>query len=120
MQEANVALDARLAAEGLPSVTYGIGLHTGEVIAAHVGTELHRQYTLLGDTVNCASRLCTIAGRHEIAVSDETYQALDEKPPAETLPGVKLKGVGRDLIPHKLWPDELKDPTGQQRGKLEG
>ena len=119
MQEANVALDSRLAADGLPPVTYGIGLHSGFVIAAHVGTDLHRQYTILGDTVNCASRLCTIAGKNEIAVSLETYEQLDDKPPAKTLPGVKLKGVGRDLIPHKLWPDEFWDPKGQQRGKLE-
>jgi adenylate cyclase len=119
MQEAKKALDERLASDGLPSVTYGIGVHSGDVIAAHVGTELHRQYTVLGDTVNCASRLCTIAGKNEIAVSQQTYEQLDEKPPAKTLPGVKLKGVARDLIPHKLWPEEFWDPTGQQRGKLE-
>ncbi len=119
MQEANKALDERLASDGLPPVTYGIGVHSGDVIAAHVGTELHRQYTVLGDTVNCASRLCTIAGKNEIAVSLETYEHLDDKPPAKTLPGVKLKGVARDLIPHKLWPDEFWDPKGQARGKLE-
>ena len=125
IQDANERLNGRLEDEGLPSsVTYGIGLHTGEVIAAHVGTDVHRQYTILGDTVNCASRLCTIAGRNEIVVSAETYSLLDgtggERPPARTLPGIKLKGVGRDLVPHKLWPEELRDPSGEDRmGKVE-
>jgi len=125
MQDANGRLNERLASEGLPSsVTYGIGLHTGEVIAAHVGTDVHRQYTILGDTVNCAARLCTIAGRNEIVVSSETYNALDasdgERLPSRTLPGIRLKGVGRDLLPHKLWPDELRDPSGEdRRGKEE-
>jgi adenylate cyclase len=121
MQDANGKLNALLGAEGLPSVTYGIGLHTGDVIAAHVGTALHRQYTILGDTVNCASRLCTIAGRNEIVVSAETYNALDDgRPPATTLPGIKLKGVGRELLPHRLWPEELRDPSGEDRqGKVE-
>lgn len=113
-------INERLAAAGLPSVAYGIGLHTGDVIAAHVGTEMRRQYTVLGDTVNCGSRLCTVAGRTEIVVSDDTYQRLDPQPPSEVLPGFRLKGVGRELLPHRLWPDELRDPTGQTRGKLEG
>jgi len=124
IQDANTRLNERLEKEGLPSsVTYGIGLHTGDVIAAHVGTDVHRQYTILGDTVNCAARLCTIAGRNEIVVSSETYNALDEangRPPSRTLPGIRLKGVGRDLLPHKLWPDELRDPSGEdRRGKEE-
>jgi adenylate cyclase len=121
MQDASAGLNERLAGAGLPSsVSYGIGVHTGEVVAAHVGTDVHRQYTILGDTVNCASRLCTIAGRNEVVVSAETYESLDDKPPATVLPGIKLKGVGRDLLPHRLWPDELRDPTGEQRqGKLD-
>ena len=70
--------------------------------------------------MNCASRLCTIAGRNEIVVSKETYEALAERPPATVLPGIRLKGVGRDLLPHQLWPDEFRDPTGEERqGKLE-
>lgn len=131
IQERRAQLVGRLAATGLPAIAYGIGLHTGEVIAAHVGfTSVVvgediavpglRQFTVIGDTVNCASRLCSIAGRNEIVVSAETYGALDEKPPAESLPGIRLKGVGRDLLPHRLWPEEMRDPTGEERrGKLE-
>jgi class 3 adenylate cyclase len=118
-QDACGKINERLSEAGLPSITYGIGLHTGEVVAAHVGTEVRRVYTVLGDTVNVGSRLCTIAGRNEIVVSEETYRRLEPQPPAEVLPGIRLKGVGRELLPHRLWPEELRDPTGEVRGKVE-
>jgi adenylate cyclase len=44
--------------DGLPEVRYGIGLHVGPVVAAHVGTSRRLQYTAIGDTMNIGSRLC--------------------------------------------------------------
>jgi class 3 adenylate cyclase len=119
LQDSVSALNQKLSARELPSVAFGIGIHTGEVVDAHVGVGKLRQYTVTGDSVNCASRLCSIAGRNEIVVSADLYSTLEEKPPAEKMEGIKFKGVGRDLGPHRLWPDELRDPTGEQRGKLE-
>lgn len=120
LQDASSGINDRLAKHHLPPIAYGIGVHTGEVIAAHVGSDVHRQYTMIGDSVNCGSRLCTLAGRNEIVVSSETYDGLADRPPAQVLPGIRLKGVGRDLLPHRLWPDELRDPSGEdRRGKTE-
>lgn len=119
LQDSASALNRKLAARDLPAIAFGIGIHTGEVIGAHVGFGALRQYTVTGDSVNCASRLCSIAGRNEIVVSAQTYELLNEKPPAETLAGIRLKGVDRDLLPHRLWPDEYRDPTGESHGKIE-
>ncbi len=120
LQETVPALNGKLRARSLPESAFGIGIHTGEVVDAHVGFGPLRHYTVTGDTVNCASRLCSIAGRNEIVVSAETFGQLTEKPPVEVSPGIPLKGVGRELLPHRLWPDDLKDPTGEQRqGKVD-
>ena len=50
-------LRSGLVADGLPPVWYGIGLNLGDVVAAHVGTNRHRQYTVIGDAVNAAARI---------------------------------------------------------------
>src|SRR5262249_33589916 len=50
----------------LQGVGYSIGLHAGEAVAAHVGNDFRRQYTIVGDTVNVGSRLCGRAGFGEI------------------------------------------------------
>jgi class 3 adenylate cyclase len=50
---------------GIPPMQFGIGMNSGEVVAAHVGGGKRRQYDIVGDTVNLASRLCGQAGKGE-------------------------------------------------------
>lgn len=57
MQQALQAHNAERAARGLPPLAQGIGVHFGRCVAGNVGTEERLQYTVVGDTVNVASRL---------------------------------------------------------------
>jgi adenylate cyclase len=92
LQGAAGGLGADLTGRGLPAVTYGIGVHRGEVVAAHVGNEIRRQYAVVGDPVNVGSRLCGLAGAGQVVLSEPVLHDLAEPPDVEPLGHAPLKG----------------------------
>jgi adenylate cyclase len=93
-------LNRELVERGAPEVSFGIGLNTGEAVAAHFGGRRRRQYDVVGDTVNVGARLCSAAGRGEIILSDAVLTRVTSPPPVEPVGHVELKGVSREL---RLW-----------------
>src|SRR5439155_544661 len=65
-------------ANGGPDVAFGFGINTGELVAGFLGAQGRFEYTVIGDTVNVASRLTSgdIARRDNVAVSERTLRAL--------------------------------------------
>lgn len=57
MRGALVDLNRDFAADGLPHIRFGIGLHSGPVLAGNIGAADRMEYTVIGDTVNTASRI---------------------------------------------------------------
>jgi adenylate cyclase len=78
LQDEIGSLHRRLDAAGLPTATFGVGVHRGPVVAAHVGTAQHRQYAVVGETVNLGGRLCETAGPGEIVASEQAVDGVDE------------------------------------------
>lgn len=101
LQAAAVAINAELAERGV-SVAFGIGLNTGSVVAAHVGSKVHRQYAVVGQTVNVGARLCSQAEPGGIVISKWTRDALTTVPELVSLGSVALKGVTDDPEPAKV------------------
>jgi adenylate cyclase len=93
-------LNRELLELGAPEVSFGIGLNTGEAVAAHFGGGRRRQYDVVGDTVNVGARLCSTAGRGEIILSDQVLTRVPSPPPVEPVGPIELKGVSREL---RLW-----------------
>jgi class 3 adenylate cyclase/ActR/RegA family two-component response regulator len=92
MHDAQSAVNSRWAAERLPPFQLGIGLSTGQVAAALLGSEERLEYSLVGDAVNLCQRLQQFAAGGETILSEATYRALDGSVKADALPPVQVKG----------------------------
>jgi adenylate cyclase len=73
MQHAMQELADRRERHGLPRCDIGIGIHTGAVVHGFVGSPERMEYTVIGDTVNQASRHCDGANPCEIIISRQVY-----------------------------------------------
>ena len=90
-------LNTRWRAAGKPELQIGIGLNVGEAFAGNIGSERRMEYTVIGDTVNTASRLCSAAGPREILISEEFRRALSAPPPLIEMPPMELKGKSQPV-----------------------
>ncbi|MFM8303366.1 MAG: adenylate/guanylate cyclase domain-containing protein, partial [Actinomycetota bacterium] len=97
-----------LAREDLPELRFGIGLNSGEVVAAHMGTQRRRQYTVIGDTVNVGARLCSQAATGEVVLSDAVYTRCDPRPEVVPAGTLDMKGVPEGFVAWRLVIDALQ------------
>jgi class 3 adenylate cyclase len=96
-------LDERWAGEGLPPFGLGIGLSTGPVAAALLGSEERLEYTVVGDTVNLAQRLqdqARPAGR--VVLAEPTFTALRAPVDATRLPPLVVKGRTAPVVAYMI------------------
>jgi adenylate cyclase len=82
-----------------PTLEVSVGVNSGEVVAGYIGSEEHLNYTVIGDAVNVAQRLQTIAGSNEILISKTVSNEIADRICEETafkalvpLPAQKVKG----------------------------
>ena len=82
----------------------GIGLTTGPALAGSLGNARRTEYTCVGDTVNVASRLCSLAGPGEVLVGEGTARALEHLGPLEALAPARVKGKAQPVPLFRVTP----------------
>jgi len=74
MQLAMEPLNAASRSQGMPEMHFGIGINTGRVLSASLGSDLYSEYTVIGDEVNLASRIESFSLRGQVLVSESTWR----------------------------------------------
>ena len=113
MQRGLAGLNRDWEARGQPALRAGIGVNTGAVTAGNIGSTKRMDYTVIGDAVNVASRLCANAAGGQILVSESTYAELKGSLPAKKLDPIRIKGKEAPVAVYEIgWSESATGPGG--------
>ena len=71
----------------------GIGINTAFMTVGNIGSDMHRDYTVIGNQVNVAARLESQAKSGQILISQRTYSKVKEIVNVEEMGPLKVKGI---------------------------
>jgi adenylate cyclase len=128
MQAALVEFNRTRESEGLPPIHIGIGINTGELVAGYIGSTRTMSYSVIGDTVNTAARLCSAAKAGQVVITEFTYEHVKAEFEFAAMDPVNAKGKSKPLnvynvVSHKVVAASDNDKTrphlvNTQRTKL--
>ena len=85
-------LNAEREERGQLPIRMGVGVNTGRLVAGYMGAKRRLEFTVIGDTVNIASRICGIAAGDQVLMSDATQRYVADRIEARYLGTRQVKG----------------------------
>jgi adenylate cyclase len=104
MRETLVDYNNKLKSQSLPELSFGIGIHQGEVLAGIMGNAEKSKFGVVGDAINVASRVESLTRVHnvDLLVSKDLQSLLDERFLVQCMPPVKVKGKNDPLVTYYI------------------
>lgn len=102
----------------------GIGLDSGFVVAGSMGSKVRMEYTVIGNTVNTASRLSDIAKGGDILVSKDVYAKIAGNVTAVEMPEINIKGIEKYFTLYNIiglkgeWEKESRETVHMVMNKM--
>jgi len=95
IQKLVARINATRIREGKTAIHFRIGVNSGTMLAGNMGSNERMQYTVVGETVNLASRLHTVADKDQIVITEHLYHDKDIKwrITAQQYESIKLRGI---------------------------
>ena len=89
---------------GEPKIEHRIGIHIGPCFVGNVGSAERVEFTVIGDTVNVASRVCDACKdlNAKVIITNEVKIRLSENIPTETIEGFEIRGRKEKITLHKV------------------
>jgi len=111
------AYNTQLRGRGLPELRFGIGIHSGEVVAGVIGTGTYSKFSVTGDPINVASRVEGLTSKFQVdlLITEEIRRVLDDRFRVRAMPPALVKGKDEPIQTYYVEPDAGPDDSGSPR-----
>lgn len=108
-----------LRAKALPELRFGIGIHSGEVVAGVMGAGALNKFTVTGDPINVASRVEGLTSVHKVdlLITEEIRSTLDDQFKLRRMPPMTVKGKPEPIVTYYV--EDVSSP-GAAVGPVQG
>ena len=89
-------------------LSLGIGINTGYMTVGNIGSQMHKDYTVIGNQVNVAARLESLAKPGQILISQRTYSRVKEMVDVEKVGEIRVKGLYHPVFTYNVKVSERK------------
>ena len=104
MFDALEEFNKRFGSEGYPRLEVGIGINYGAVVCGNIGSKRQMNFTVIGDEVNLASRLCSNASPGELLISKAVFEGTRLQSQFKARSPLRVKGKKKEV---EVWTSSI-------------